>query len=238
MKVGLLADIHANLAALSAVLAAARREGVTTLLVAGDLLGYYYQPQDILTLLDQWPWHGVRGNHEDMLAQVASNKNVEAIRSRYGSGLESAAQSLDHQAMVRLKSLPHPLQVEIGGRRVLMCHGSPWDLNEYVYPDAKPEQRNRMMDYASEVDLLVFGHTHYPVVWNVRNTENNSIVVNPGSVGQPRDRLPGACWALWSPAENTVDLRRETYDYTQLQTECRRRDPDQPYLSEVLGRHR
>ena len=237
MKVGLLADIHANLAALTAVLAAAGREGVARLLIAGDLVGYYYQAKDVLALLDQWQWQGVRGNHEDMLTEVVSGVNTDAIKHRYGSGLESAAQSLDNEAIERLKALPHPLRVEIGGRTVLLCHGAPWNTNEYVYPDAKPDQRSKVLDAASQVDLLVFGHTHFPLVWQSKNEANKSIVVNPGSVGQPRDRLPGACWALWSPLENTIDLRRETYDYTTLQAECRRRDPDQPYLSEVLGRH-
>ncbi|MCH8855364.1 MAG: flagellar hook-associated protein FlgK [Proteobacteria bacterium] len=63
-----------------------------------------------------------------------------------------------------------------------------------------------------------------------------SIVVNPGSVGQPRDRIPGACWALWDTESHAVELRRETYDASAEIAACRERDPHLPYLADVLTR--
>jgi hypothetical protein len=55
-------------------------------------------------------------------------------------------------------------------------------------------------------------------------------------VGQPRDRKPGACWAIWDTQADTVVLRREPYDVSGITSECRRRDPDLPYLADVLAR--
>ena len=100
-----------------------------------------------------------------------------------------------------------------------------------------PEERGVGADVVAKFaaegqDLVVFGHSHYPVLWR----EGGCIVVNPGSVGQPRDRRPGACWALWDTASHAVTLHRESYDAAPLIAEARRRDPQLPYLWKVLTR--
>ncbi|MCZ7635918.1 MAG: metallophosphoesterase family protein [Verrucomicrobia bacterium] len=80
--------------------------------------------------------------------------------------------------------------------------------------------------------LLVLGHTHYPMVKVV----NGITVVNPGSVGQPRNSIPGAHWAVWDTARMAIDLRCEKYDYQQVVAESRVRHPELPYLANVLSR--
>lgn len=232
MKVALLADLHGNADALAAVLGAARAEGAARLLIAGDLVGYYYQPGRVIALLDEWPWECVRGNHEEMLAAWRRGEGRERIRRKYGSGLEAACEQLTAAMLDRLESLPHPLALEADGRSVTISHGSPRDIDEYVYPDAPAEKSRAMADGGSA--LVLFGHTHYPVVWRVAGTT----VVNPGSVGQARDRIPGACWALWDTVDDTVSLRREAWDASGTQAQARRRDPGIPYLADVLTRTR
>ena len=172
----------------------------------------------------------VRGNHEEMLRNWLAGQGQDDIRRRYGTGLAEAARCLTAQQIDDLLSLPLTRDLQIDGRRVLLCHGSPWDLNAYVYPDAADEVSRRMV--AGGHDLVVFGHTHYPVVWELGSAR----VVNPGSVGQPRDRKPGVCWAIWDTQADTVVLRREPYDVSHLTAECCRRDPDLPYLADVLMR--
>lgn len=229
MKIGLLADLHGNGEAVATVLAAARRAGVERLLCAGDYVGYYYHPEAVLRELDRWVWTGVRGNHEDMLADWLAGKNRENVLARYGSGITVAA-DMPAGKRDRLLALPRRLTLEIDGRTVVLCHGAPWATNAYVYPDAPPDTRSRMAVEA--VDVVVFGHSHFPVLWR----ERHCLVVNPGSVGQPRDRVPGACWALWDTSTMTIDLRRESYDTAPLVAECRRRDRDLAYLANVLTR--
>jgi len=231
LKVALLADVHGNADALAAVLAAARRENVRRLLVAGDLVGYYRHPGLVLELLDEWSWAAVRGNHEERLAARLAAGDWDDERQKYGSGLEVAGQ-LPEQDLQRLLALEHPLRLDIDGRAVLLCHGAPWSVDEYVYPDAVAEVRDRMARWAAQCDLLVHGHTHYANVWR----EDRLLIVNPGSVGQPRDRRPGASWALWDTREHTVVLRREPYDNERIRAESRRNDPHLPYLWEVLVR--
>ncbi|NJL17433.1 MAG: hypothetical protein HC938_09750 [Nitrospira sp.] len=105
-----------------------------------------------------------------------------------------------------------------------------WDINQYIYPDASEELFGRCVE--SNFDLVVMGHTHYPTLRRMGNT----LLVNPGSVGQPRNRKPGASWALFDTESGAVDLRTEQYDVTCLVGECRRRHSELPYLYEVLSR--
>ena len=231
MIVGLLGDIHGNHHALQAVLSAARSADVEKLLVTGDLIGYYFWPERVLDLLDSWDKVIVRGNHEQMLADVREHPDSLAqIESRYGSGLRLAMEQLPQIPLDWLTSLPHPLNVTLGGVDALVCHGTPWDIDEYVYPEAAGQSLERCGDL--NVRLLVLGHTHYPMVKVV----NGITVVNPGSVGQPRNSIPGAHWAVWDTARMAIDLRCEKYDYQQVVAESRVRHPELPYLANVLSR--
>lgn len=231
MKVGLLADIHGNEQALLAVLSAAEDAEVESLVIAGDIVGYYYEPGKVIELLEQWSWQSVRGNHEELLRDRLNDGQWEEERQQHGSGLRVACR-LPSATRDRLINLPHPLHIEIDGAKILVCHGSPWDISEYIYPDASPEKRGRVMDAATGYDLLVLGHTHYPLRWE----KGRLTVVNPGSVGQPRDRRPGACWALWDTKSRAIEFHREAYDFRTIQDRARAIDPDIPYLWEVLVR--
>ena len=229
MKVALLSDIHANEVALSATLQAARSEGAEQLVCCGDFVGYYHAPDAMLALLDCWQWQGIRGNHEDMLECWLGGKDREAIHARYGSGIAIAAR-MPESAHTRLLSLPQRRDIEIDGRKVLLCHGSAWDPDHYVYPTAPLEERQRMASGGQ--DLVVYGHSHYPVIWRIENT----MVVNPGSVGQPRDRKSGSCWALWDTRNMEVTLQRTSFDTHVVADRARRIDPHLPYLADVLTR--
>lgn len=230
MKVALLADIHGNAAALESVLMATRAEGAERLLIAGDIVGYYYDIVRVMELLADWDWITVQGNHEDMLARVRSGHAADDVRARYGSAIDRALVELDSMQLDLLTGLPPTRELDIDGHRVLICHGSPWDRDTYVYPDADHDLQARFFETGA--NLVLFGHTHYPTRWR----SGPALAVNPGSVGQPRDRRPGACWALWDTNTNTVSMRREPYDPTPLIAACAVNDPHLSYLSEVLTR--
>lgn len=231
MKLGLLGDIHGNHRALTAVLDSAARHGVERLLVTGDLVGYYFWPKEVLDLLQGWTVNIVRGNHEVMLANALADGGCLALaEAKYGTGLRVAIEHLGAARLNELCRLPHPLELTIDGRRILLCHGSPWDIDCYVYPDASPELLEKCA--VSGHDLVVMGHTHYPAQRQVGDT----LVVNPGSVGQPRNRVPGAHWMLYDTCSGTVTARCEDYDGRPVVEESRRRHPELPYLAEVLER--
>lgn len=231
MKIALLGDIHGNDFALQAVLAAASSLGVEKLLVTGDLVGYYHSPLQVMELLRPWDRHMVRGNHEDMLDAARTDPAFLAqVDKRYGTGLRAAIEQLGTQQIDELCSLPHPLELVIDGCRILLCHGTPWNIDLYVYPDADPELLGRCA--MQEFDLVVLGHTHYPMYHKIGRT----LVVNPGSVGQPRNYQPGAHWAIFDTVSRNLQFCLEGYDFSTLVRECRRRHPELPYLAEVLLR--
>ena len=231
MKLGLLGDIHGNHRALRAVLNAAKAENVERLLITGDFVGYYFDPAKVLELLNEWDYIAVRGNHEEMLCAVRHNPaTLASVTTRYGCGTKVALEQLDSGQLDELCNLPHPLLLELDGLGVLLSHGSPWDLNRYVYPDADPSLFMRCA--AEGHDLVVMGHTHHPM----RKDLEKTTLVNPGSVGQPRDRNPSAAWALFDTSTRQLTFRRERYDQRMLIAECLCRHPELPYLAEVLER--
>lgn len=231
MRLALLGDIHGNADALHSVLAAVSLSGAESLLITGDLVGYYYAPKQVMELLQPWSRYTVKGNHEDMLNTARSDPEfLVQVDRRYGTGLRTAVEQLSQQQIDELCSLPHPLDCMIDGCRILLCHGAPWDEDQYIYPDAQPVLLERCA--VPGFDLIVLGHTHYPMQHRVGDT----LVVNPGSVGQPRNRQPGAHWALFDTLTRSLEFHHEQYDSSGIAEECRQRHPELPYLADVLTR--
>jgi len=232
MKIGLLADIHGNVHALKAVLKSAKKQGADKLLCCGDYVGYYYDPDSVMALLDNWDWVGISGNHEAMLYDWLNNNNREEIKAKYGSGISIASKKLDYETAVRLYEMPSQTKLNIKNYKVMLCHGSPWERDNYIYPDAKQQTVDKMFTYNPDFNVLVYGHTHYPAVWK----HKNQIIINPGSVGQTRDYKPGASWALWDTVTNDVIFYKEKYDVNPVIEMCQTYDPDIKYLANVLVR--
>ena len=231
MRIGLLGDVHGNHRALKAVLSVASISGLESLLITGDLVGYYDAPLAVLDMLRSWKYYLVRGNHEDMLKTARYDDDfLTKVDAKYGAGLRSAIEQLTDKQLDELCNLPHPLELEIDSCKILLCHGAPWDNNQYVYPDAKPELLERCAQ--QEYDLIVLGHSHYPMSHRIGKT----LVVNPGSVGQPRNGQPGAHWAIFDTETHNLQLCKEEYDYSALVYECKQRNPELPYLVDVLKR--
>jgi predicted phosphodiesterase len=232
MKVAVVADIHGNSAALGAVLDDARRLGATRLVVLGDIVGYYYGAREAVELIEAWDAVVIRGNHEELLQQWLEGDapTRDTLRRRYGSGLAVAAEVLDAPRLVWLRRLPHPVEQIVGTTRTLFAHGHPTAVDVYVYPDNVQSLLDRTA--LGSWDLVWLGHTHYPMDTCVGETR----VVNPGSVGQPRDGDPRAAWALWDTESGEVELLRTAYRQAELLAEVARRDPDVPYMAQVLTR--
>jgi putative phosphoesterase len=227
----LLGDIHGNAQALKNVLVAAEKHQVEALLITGDLVGYYFRPLEVLKLLEPWSKYLVRGNHEDMLSAARSNPSfLTKVNARYGSGLHAAIEQLSGLQLDELCALPHPTKIEIEKYKILLCHGSPWSTDEYIYPDADKNLLKRCSN--TGFDVIVHGHTHYPA----KHVVGKTLLVNPGSVGQPRNRQPGAHWAIFDAETGDLQFRCEGYDPTQIIKECAQKNPELPYLAEMLIR--
>lgn len=233
MKLGLLGDIHGNADALKAVLIAAKALEVEQLLVTGDLVGYYFEPGAVLEMLRLWPTQVVRGNHEAMLEAAREDfRFLEKIKRKYGTGVELALKQLTSEQLDDLCKLPDTRVLNVDNCRILLCHGSPSSIDQYVYRDAPKSVLEGCS--VKGADIVIMGHTHYQMDLIVDQTR----LVNPGSVGQPRDGRPGAQWAVLDTATHNIEFRLEAYSCEHLLGQCRIRHPELPYLASILERRK
>lgn len=231
MKIGILSDIHANLYALEVVVELLEKENISKLLILGDIIGYYYNPKEVLDLLKKFDICCVKGNHEQMLEDVIKDScKREFIKQKYGNGIEIALQTLEQKDIDYLKSLPHNQIIEINSIKIWLCHGSPWDMNYYIYPDAKSSEIDKFDDYKS--DYIFFGHTHYATIFE----KSNKKIINPGSVGQSRQQGGFAYFGILDTVSNDYIQQKLPYNIDELLFKTRNINPNLPYLSEILSR--
>jgi putative phosphoesterase len=231
MRVAILSDIHGNHLALEAVLNEASKIGVDYLFILGDLVGYYYHPDKVLELIDDWKKEIIQGNHEEMLCQVIKNDNVfDELIGKYGSGIYFAKKLLANNDIDSLIKLPVNIKLIIDDLHIGLYHGSPWDSNYYVYPNAD----NDIFDKCSSpgADFVFMGHTHYPFI----NYRKGTVLINVGSVGQARDYGGLASWAILDTENRGVVFKHTPYDPASLINEVKKIDTHLPYLYEVLLR--
>ncbi|WP_306054846.1 metallophosphoesterase family protein [Natronococcus wangiae] len=197
MNVGLISDIHGNRIALEAALA--DMPPVDELLCAGDVVGYNPWPAACVDEVREREIPTVVGNHD---AAVATGSAFR-FNSMARAGVEYAIEHLSDEQLAWLADLPEE-RLECDGR-VKLVHGHPDDPQRYARYTYPEEFSPRLLD---EEDVLVLGHTH------VQHAERfgDGIVVNPGSVGQPRDGDPRAAYAVVDLDAMTVETRRVEYD--------------------------
>lgn len=238
MKLGILSDIHGNINALEAVLRVARFAGIGKLILAGDLIGYYYHVKEVLAALSEWEWLSCRGNHEDYfkLWLEGSEEDRQTLKAKYGHAYEIAASALRDDQIDLLLQLKHPVACTVQSLKFLIAHGSPWSIREYLYPDKLSNFSKQLKDF--DCDFLVLGHTHYQMVSEL----DHLTIINPGSVGQPRSgkkqasKQARAQWAILETETRQVDLQTTWYDASAIHLEVAQMDPNNNYLSTVLMR--
>jgi len=218
-RYGIIADIHSNLAALRAVLDALEREKVAAIICLGDLVGYGPSPHEVIAELQTRPLHSIRGNHD----RYALGEDSDQIRAATAQAVEFTRKVLTPGDRQFLEGLP---EKDLFEDRVLLVHGSPRDRDEYIISNefAIANYRHFRSEYAG-VYLCLFGHTHLPMIIGdgkvVRKIEDGyrlemkfmtPYMVNPGSVGQPRDGNPMAAFAVLDLEDNSITFRRVPYD--------------------------
>jgi len=203
MKIGLVSDVHSNLAAFKAVLKDMPK--VDEIIGAGDLVGYAAEPNEVVKLARSKGIKSVMGNHDHAVV----TKDVRGLNDRAASSVMWTADKLSKDNLSYLASLPDHMELKAGGQKLYVVHGSPRNpLGEYVFPDFS----NRDMVGVTkdvEADLIVLGHTHIPM----KRTVMGKSVLNPGGVGQPRDRDPRASYAVLNITDEVeISFWRVEYD--------------------------
>jgi putative phosphoesterase len=167
---------------------------------AGDIVGYCANPNECAKIVKNMAGTAVLGNHDvSALTGDTTWMNPYAARaSRWTSG------ALDEDSRAYLGSLKTEARLRLDGRRLAIYHGAVGSVTEYVYE----EQAGEDMLERANADVLVLGHTHVPYAKKLRT----GLVVNPGSVGQPRDGDPRASYAVLDLTAGTADIKRLDYD--------------------------
>jgi putative phosphoesterase len=206
MRLGVISDVHGNRVALEAVLD--DLPDVDRLVCAGDVVGYNPWPADCVAAMRDRSIPTVMGNHD----RAVAGETPFRFNSMAAAGVDYARERLDDDGLAWLADLPS--ERAVAGGRVKLVHGHPDDPDRYTYPE---EFSARMLQGE---DLLVTGHTH---VQGHRVFEDG-VVMNPGSVGQPRDGDPKSGYAVVELSEGsggdavTVEERRVAYDVDEVVT--------------------
>lgn len=194
MQVGVLSDIHGNKVALDAVLA--DMPAVDEIVCAGDIVGYNPWPGACLEVVRERSIPTVSGNHD----RAVAGGGAFAFNSMAGAGVAHARETLSDEQIAWLDGLPDRRTAVDG--QIRLAHGHPDHPDRYTYPE---EFSPALL---GEETALVLGHTH---VQGHRQFEDG-IVLNPGSVGQPRDGDPRAAYAVIDFEDRTVSEHRVSYD--------------------------
>lgn len=208
LRIGVVSDIHSNLEALNEVMK--ELKDCQKVLCAGDLVGYGPDPNEVIELLsretEKGRFHAVMGNHD--YAVVTGDTHGFSHLAR--EGVRWTRSVMKKEETVFLRSLKKNLKISIGGITFSVFHGSPRNpLDEYVFPQTPQEILERFLK-ESGGKVLILGHTHVPMIRELKE----GLVINPGSVGQPRDFDPRASFIVLEIKEGEleVNFRRVEYD--------------------------
>jgi predicted phosphodiesterase len=208
--IALFSDVHGNLVALSAVLADIGAADVRELYCLGDLVGYGADPDGVIERVRSLGIPTIRGNYDDGIGNRRGECGCYYVTDRAkADGAASYAftdGALDEQDHVWLAALPDDIRLHEGDVRVLLTHGSPRKINEYLLLDRKDDQLARLADQG-DADVVCVGHVHIPYHRSLSGGDGRRVhYISSGSTGKPKDGDPRACWVeimLGSEAEVT-----------------------------------
>jgi diadenosine tetraphosphatase ApaH/serine/threonine PP2A family protein phosphatase len=233
VKLALLADLHANLEAVTACLAHARAEGAERHAFLGDLVGYGADPEAVLDLVMAHAAAGavvVRGNHD----AAAIGEGAERMNASAEEAIRWTQRRLSPEHRAFLASLPLTVREE----NRLFVHASAREPASWIYvTDGFRAQES--LD-AAQAGLVASGHVHEPSLWYLTAAQHAAAftpvpgvaipipphrrwLVIPGSVGQPRDRNTAACWAMADLGGATLTFHRVPYDWATAAGKMRAR---------------
>jgi len=246
MKYLILSDIHSNKEALSAVLSHVRRKRCDKVVFLGDLVGYGANPNQTVDMLRaRRPLAAIRGNHDKVCSGIENGELFNRI------ALEAAMwtrRKLTRSNLQWLRSLPQGPMVVDGAFAI--SHGTPIDEDAYIFGEIEALNVFRQTEYP----LCFFGHSHFPVIFALSTDAITTILtvapsfrfkmqegvrylINPGSIGQPRDGNPLASYAIYDSDSNVVTINRMEYRVAETQEKILKAGLPRPLADRLaLGR--
>jgi predicted phosphodiesterase len=213
-QITILGDIHANFPALTAVFTDVEARKLNNLYCLGDLVGYGTSPNEVIDCIREHDIPTIMGNYDlgvgndsDDCGCAYTNPTSEAL-GKLSIAWTNAHTSAENKAYLR--TLVDSIPLQLGDLRVVLVHGSPRKVNEYLFEDRPEKSLLRLLDLA-QADVLVCGHTHKPYH---RIMVDGRHVINAGSVGKPKDGDPRAGYITLSAKGQKLEVSfiRVEYD--------------------------
>ncbi len=228
MKYGIYSDIHGNLEALQRVLESMKRLGVEKKVCLGDIVGYGPFPNECVELVKNNSDFVILGNHDSVAIGRESADNWNNYNAQ--KAIEWTAKVLTTESVEFFKGLPYMASES----PLLFVHASPWSPADWRYVTSLDDAVDAFSFFTERICFI--GHTHWPIIVITEGEQNfrvsetlfhtllpeQRILVNDGSVGQPRDRNPLAAWCLCDTEKMTVEIIRVAYDINKTQEAMRK----------------
>jgi predicted phosphodiesterase len=229
MKYLIFSDIHSNLEAFEELLKLETVKSADKYLFLGDLVGYGANPNETIDMFRELEnAYFIRGNHDKVIADLESSSLFNPVAA-FSAEWSKIQISRDNQAFLKqLKTGP-----EVVDHFITICHGSTFDEDYYVFSMFEAVESFKFMD----TSIGFFGHTHFPVIYLLRNekidivplSENTRIkldpntryLINPGSIGQPRDKNPKSSFIIFDSSRKEIQFARFSYNIKETQRKIR-----------------
>ena len=229
MRYLIFSDIHSNLEAFEKLLSLKITKSIDKFLFLGDLVGYGADPNDTISLFRKMDnIYSIRGNHDKVISNLESSSLFNPVAA---FSAEWSKVKLSEENREFLKDLDKgPVIVD---HFLTICHGSTFDEDYYVFSVFEAVESLKFM----KTSIGFFGHTHFPVIYFQRNNKLNAIplnsdkrikldpntryLINPGSIGQPRDKNPRSSFIVYDSDKREIIFSRFEYNIKRAQKKIR-----------------
>src|SRR5688572_2379237 len=209
MKIALFSDIHANLPALEAFFADLDAKKTDAVYCLGDLVGYNIWPNEVVNAIRKRGIPTIAGNYDFGIGRTSDEcgcaYKTDEDKANGKVSISFTNEIIKPEERRYLRTLPAHIRVEFqlndDNLNLLLVHGSPRKINEYLFEDREEKSLLRIMKDA-DADIMCFGHTHKPYHRSLEDEGNFRHAINLGSVGKPKDSDPRGCYVMLTIPEN------------------------------------
>ncbi|MGN6508742.1 MAG: metallophosphoesterase family protein [Chitinophaga sp.] len=220
MTIALFSDIHANLPALEACFKHLDSRRPDAVYCLGDLVGYNIWPNEVIREIRRRGISVIAGNYDHGIGRNGNDcgcaYKTEEEKNNGAVSISYTNKTIGEEERQYLRTLPAHIRIDfqLNDRTtsLLLVHGSPRRINEYLFEDRDEKSMLRILQDAN-ADILCFGHTHKPYHRLISDGERTFHAINTGSVGKPKDGDPRGCYVLLTITENKIETEFVRFEY-------------------------